>query len=153
VTLEGYAKREYQARWVAARRAAGVELLGGKCVECGSTEELEFDHVDPVQKISHRIWSWADARRLAELAKCQLLCAGCHLEKTRRYASTSLVTGVKNHHKKGCACRVCQRARDLERIKAFRGRTAEVASELESSPLSPGGSPPRTTIDRYEVFS
>jgi 5-methylcytosine-specific restriction endonuclease McrA len=29
------------------RRARLIELLGGQCVRCGSTDELEFDHIDP----------------------------------------------------------------------------------------------------------
>ena len=27
------------------RRARLIELLGGRCVRCGSTDELEFDHI------------------------------------------------------------------------------------------------------------
>ena len=26
-------------------------MLGGKCVRCGATEDLEFDHVDPSIKV------------------------------------------------------------------------------------------------------
>lgn len=26
---------------------ASIEMLGGTCVRCGATEDLEFDHIDP----------------------------------------------------------------------------------------------------------
>jgi hypothetical protein len=32
------------------RRARLIEMLGSKCVRCGVTERLEFDHVDPETK-------------------------------------------------------------------------------------------------------
>ncbi|MEU0858430.1 HNH endonuclease [Streptomyces griseofuscus] len=73
-------QREFQRVWVAARRR---EYFDGKaCVQCGSTDQLELDHVDPAVKVSHRIWSWADGRRHTELAKCQPLCFSCHKGKT-----------------------------------------------------------------------
>lgn len=56
----------------------------GHCVKCGTTEELEWDHIDPGTKdfvISSnygRTW----ARLLEELAKCQRLCKPCHIIKT-----------------------------------------------------------------------
>lgn len=78
----GDAKREYQRQWVAERRLKGLNLLGGKCVQCGSSEKLEVDHKDPSSKISHRIWSWSWQRIEDELSKCQLLCRACHIRKT-----------------------------------------------------------------------
>ena len=63
-------------------RQEAVEAAGGKCVKCPSTEKLQFDHIDPKQKVNHRIWTWSPARRAAELAKCQLLCEPCHIQKT-----------------------------------------------------------------------
>ena len=63
-----------------------VERLGGKCVECGTTHLLEFDHIDPLSK------SFTIAQKMTaniellykEVDKCQLLCRYCHYEKTRR---------------------------------------------------------------------
>lgn len=74
--------REYQRKWLAARRQEAIELLGGKCKKCGNTENLEFDHIDRNSKLSHSIWSWSYERRKAELDKCQLLCYSCHLTKS-----------------------------------------------------------------------
>lgn len=66
------------------RTAKAKALLGGKCVSCGSAEDLQFDHIDPSHKtatvtaiMSYR-WSVVEA----ELEKCQLLCAACHKNKT-----------------------------------------------------------------------
>lgn len=73
-------QREYMRQWTERRRA---EWFAGKsCAECGSTEDLELDHVDPARKVSHRVWSWAKERREAELAKCRALCGICHAKKT-----------------------------------------------------------------------
>ena len=32
------------------RRKILIERLGGKCVKCGTTENLQFDHIDPNTK-------------------------------------------------------------------------------------------------------
>jgi 5-methylcytosine-specific restriction endonuclease McrA len=37
--------------WKQARRARLIEMLGGECVRCGDTVDLEFDHIDPCTKI------------------------------------------------------------------------------------------------------
>ncbi|MEM1416560.1 MAG: HNH endonuclease [Myxococcota bacterium] len=58
-------------------------FAGKSCVKCGSVERLELDHIDPAQKVTHSIWSWSQARREAEIAKCQVLCRRCHKRKTR----------------------------------------------------------------------
>jgi hypothetical protein len=72
--------RTYQRKWMADRRA---EFFAGKaCVFCGSTEQLELDHVDRDKKTHHRIWSWSKERREAEVAKCRVLCHECHLKRT-----------------------------------------------------------------------
>lgn len=68
------------------RRAKAIELLGGKCVTCGTTERLQFDHIKNDRQgygglISYLLKTrWE--RLLAELEKCQLLCISCHAVKT-----------------------------------------------------------------------
>jgi 5-methylcytosine-specific restriction endonuclease McrA len=68
----------------AKRRAKCIAYLGGKCVQCGATEALDFDHKQPKTKsfsitarLMHR-WSTLEG----ELTKCQLLCRACHVRKT-----------------------------------------------------------------------
>lgn len=70
---------------------AGVEKHGfaenGPCRQCGSTEDLELDHIDPTTKISHAVWSWSEQRRAEELKKCQVLCHNYHETKTLKQVS------------------------------------------------------------------
>jgi 5-methylcytosine-specific restriction endonuclease McrA len=77
-------KRARQLRWKHQRRDDAIVLLGGKCIDCGSTENLEFDHVDPALKRFNPtdIWSRNVVTRIDELAKCVLRCNSCHKKKT-----------------------------------------------------------------------
>jgi hypothetical protein len=63
-----------------------IEKMGGKCVECGCTEILEFDHIDPSTKSFNIAAGYTKPKEtlLAEVAKCQLLCNKCHIEKTKK---------------------------------------------------------------------
>ena len=72
MSREGYHKR----------RKLLVEMLGGKCVDCGTTENLQFDHKDPSEK-SFNISCVLSERTFKELEKCELRCGNCHLEKTK----------------------------------------------------------------------
>jgi hypothetical protein len=72
---------KYQREWRARRRAEW--FADKKCENCGSTDDLELDHRDRNQKLSHKVWSWSKERRDAELAKCQVLCHPCHLAKSQ----------------------------------------------------------------------
>ena len=112
-------KREYQRTWMRNRRA---EYFNGKsCNHCGSSRELELDHVDPSKKVSHKIWSWSAERREAELAKCQVLCSDCHLEKTlsERPKPVHGSSAMYRHH--GCKCDTC-RAGQRDRAREYRAR-------------------------------
>jgi len=63
-----------------------IEKMGGKCVECVCTETLEFDHIDPSTKSFNIAAGYSKPKEdlLAEVAKCQLLCNKCHIEKTKK---------------------------------------------------------------------
>jgi len=86
----------------------------GPCIKCGSRVALEVDHIDPSTKTSHRIWSWKDSRRIAELKKCQVLCRTCHEIKTanenRIRTDGDHGTGTM-YRKYGCKCEVCMEHR------------------------------------------
>ena len=71
-----YAKmKKARENWFAAN---------GPCQKCGSEQNLELDHVNPKEKVSHSVWSWSPRRRELELGKCQVLCRKCHRAKTAR---------------------------------------------------------------------
>lgn len=76
--------RAYMIKRYHARMSEAKEKLGGKCVECGNKEKLEFDHINRKEK-SFTIgvfWSCRKERFLSEVKKCQLLCRDCHEKKT-----------------------------------------------------------------------
>lgn len=76
--------KEYMRnRWV-KRRLNAIAQLGGKCVTCGTTENLEFDHKDASLKSFSlgKFSSCSEVKWQAELSKCRLLCKSCHLNKT-----------------------------------------------------------------------
>ena len=58
------------------------DKLGNKCVKCGTTKNLQFDHIDPKTKCFNVNPQDSWEKTLPELYKCQLLCKLCHLEKT-----------------------------------------------------------------------
>lgn len=68
---------QYQPERYKARKAELIDKLGGKCVVCGSSENLEFDHINPSTKSFSIMKQWHDDVD-EELKKCQLLCRDCH---------------------------------------------------------------------------
>ena len=112
--LIGEEKRAYQRAWLAARRATWFE--DKKCVKCGSTDSLELHHIDPKTKVSHRVWSWAQARSEKELAKCEVLCHECHLPESIEHWKEMYSTPLsKKKHgtsttytRHGCRCILCK---------------------------------------------
>jgi hypothetical protein len=62
------------------RRKILIEHLGGKCVGCGTTENLQFDHLDRTQKLFNigKCLDYSFEKLLPEVEKCQLLCYDCH---------------------------------------------------------------------------
>lgn len=106
------------------KRREAIEILGGKCTKCGSDAKLEVDHIDPMTKVSSAFWCWSIARRDKELAKCQVLCSGCHLAKTRAYAKTDPRIKTTPSHKPGCQCAAHRRARSLEMSVVLEKRRA-----------------------------
>lgn len=111
------AQREYMRRWIAKRR---FDFFSDKnCIQCGSVENLELDHIDPRTKVSHSIWSWSESRRLAEIAKCQVLCQTCHKQKTRDQYPITNGFAVHQHgtinmyESQKCKCEPCRAAKHV----------------------------------------
>jgi 5-methylcytosine-specific restriction endonuclease McrA len=76
-------ERAKQARWQL------ICDLGGKCVSCGSVEDLEIDHKDPRLKmyVTNQLdpsWRVSMYRREAKYGMLQVLCADCNSRKGNR---------------------------------------------------------------------
>lgn len=109
--LYGEEKREYQRNWMRARRNEWIDE-NGPCVSCGSWLFLEVDHIDPSTKLLNpsKLWSMSDSnpKKIEELAKCQVLCADCHLEKSILESIREPVHGdYKTGYGRGCRCDDC----------------------------------------------
>lgn len=102
-------QREYAKVWIAKRRE---DFFRDKvCEKCGSDKKLELDHINPEEKVSHRIWSWSKDRRDKEIEKCQVLCTECHKEKTNEWKSSFVKHGtITMYYKRGCRCSLCVKA-------------------------------------------
>jgi hypothetical protein len=81
---KGLCQHHYNIRRRRRWRAALVELLGGKCVDCGGKfhpSTFDFHHSDPSKK-SFGLGTGGKYRSFAalkaEAMKCELLCANCH---------------------------------------------------------------------------
>ena len=84
--------REYNLQYYYNKRKKMIQQLGGKCAMCGSTENLEFDHIDSTEKsfsIGTRIQNSIDNLQ-SELNKCQLLCHNCHVKKSKEHKDTNV---------------------------------------------------------------
>jgi 5-methylcytosine-specific restriction endonuclease McrA len=73
-------RRDYIAAYFARERARLVEFLGGQCAQCGTTCDLQFHHINPLNgnrptgKLN-RLTEWKK-----HLDNLQLLCPVCHLD-------------------------------------------------------------------------
>ncbi len=113
------AMRRYKREWIAARRA---EFFKDKsCAVCGSTDDLELDHIDPTTKVTHNIWSYRAEIRQAELAKCQVLCRVHHDYKTA-------VDGSLRRGERSAVAKLNESAvRDIRAYVAAGGKQSDMA--------------------------
>jgi hypothetical protein len=113
-------EKEYHKDYYRNHRQKLIDYLGGKCVRCGSTENLEFDHIDPSQKSFGISKSHLPFEKLKdELDKCQLLCKSCHKKKSNQELSIKFTkTGDQITHgivatwmRRKCKCVICEAAK------------------------------------------
>jgi 5-methylcytosine-specific restriction endonuclease McrA len=99
-------QKNYQRKWIADRK--WLYFRDKKCANCGITNNLQLDHINRKDKVSHSIWSWSEERRNLELSKCQILCVNCHLDKTANeirqtnHGTSSMYEGLH------CRCGICR---------------------------------------------
>jgi 5-methylcytosine-specific restriction endonuclease McrA len=115
-------KRRRQREWIANRRKQWIDE-NGPCVICGSLVDLQVDHINPTEKVSHRVFSWSKERREVELAKCQVLCFRCHRNKTTSDCRTYFprpvnhIHGTTTEYRRGCRCELCVASKKLAMIE------------------------------------
>jgi hypothetical protein len=102
------------------RLTKAKEHLGGRCVVCGTTENLEFDHINPAVKLFTLTKRRLSKEKFeAELIKCQLLCHEHHLKKTAE-ERRSKEHGTWGMYKR-CHCLICK-AFVSGKMKEYKGR-------------------------------
>lgn len=125
-------QNNFQNEWIQARRFEWIALQGGKCVQCGSAENLEVDHINRQEKTlkPSQIWSRRKEVREVELLKCQVLCYHCHKIKTINEFTKPLVHGTLNGYRKHkCKCFDCM---EWMREDSRRKRAAQRLRKLEA---------------------
>jgi hypothetical protein len=93
---------EEQRRIRDERRQYLREYLGGKCVRCGSIENLEFDHIIKETKsftIGSSLTCFSIEDLILEVDKCQLLCRPCHIDKSHEEGDWRKLTDEERENK------------------------------------------------------
>lgn len=107
-------RKEYMLERYYIRRDYAYKKLGGKCIVCGSKEELNLDHLDPKQKSFNisQLWSISQERFDVELDKCQILCKTCH--KAKNLMDKNTKAAIRTHGTlssyRYCKCQQCRDA-------------------------------------------
>lgn len=129
--------KEYMKERARRRRKLALSQLGSECVVCGSSGDLDFDHIDPTTKvnsIASLVASASEELLQAELMKCQLLCKECHLEKSRANGDFTHGGGGCNkilnplhgtwgmYGREKCRCEPCRQWRRDYRLKLVDAR-------------------------------
>lgn len=109
--------KEYMKNRYHSTRDKIVEMLGGKCSMCDSTNgPWHFDHKDKSKKTMRAsdLHSVNDKRFKKEVKGLQLLCADCHKKKTREswdYSTPKPKHGTYWFYRKyNCDCSECTEA-------------------------------------------
>jgi 5-methylcytosine-specific restriction endonuclease McrA len=75
--------KEKQLRQRQERKEFLLENLGHSCSVCGSTEKLEFDHINPSYKNSRQSFLSMGLETIrSQLDNIQVLCQECHKKKS-----------------------------------------------------------------------
>ena len=120
--------REYMARRYEERKKRALALLGNRCIQCGSSEDLQFDHREREGKsftLCRYLAGCSEVRFLEELAKCQLLCERCHTDKTIKEVGRSPARGTHGTESsyRYCKCDLCKQAiRDAQRRRRAKSK-------------------------------
>jgi len=102
--LEKSTARDRNLKYRQERKKKALNTLGSQCESCGTTDNLEFHHIDPSTKDFNLGNSWTKSwdRILAELEKCYLICYNCH--RKEHESSHGTWARYTNH---SCRCPEC----------------------------------------------
>jgi hypothetical protein len=111
--------KQYFAERYEQRINAAKEFLGGKCVDCGTNNSLEFDHIDPSTKFKSVTSLTRHRERIFwdEVRKCVLRCKPCHKILSDEAKRVPHGGGVWGRNK--CKCDLCRTTRN-EYIRYYR---------------------------------
>ena len=74
-------------------------LKSGPCKDCGRSlhhAAMDFDHIRGSKVIGvANMWSWGRDKVLAEIEKCELVCANCHRIRTIQNESLQTIVSVE----------------------------------------------------------
>lgn len=126
--------RVYMAERYRTRRAKALAYLGGKCVVCGTTADLQLDHIDPRTKTypaDHACHALSETKFWAEIDKCQLLCGLHHVEKSIVDSGKQKARGTHGTISayRYCRCTLCRDAKRVYEREAKRKRKARRSLE------------------------
>lgn len=81
----GSCHSKYTLRKGQEKRKYAIDMLGGKCKECGYSRHLgslDIHHLDPSMKDENfsSMRGWSQVKILEEIKNCVLLCKNCHAE-------------------------------------------------------------------------
>lgn len=116
--------KEYMKDYYRRRSEKAIAYLGGSCVTCNATVNLEFDHIDPSTKSFDVLKGFRRKEVFwKEVDKCQLLCSPCHKRKTQenRDHGRPLPThgSYWRYRKYKCRCASCVEGNSAQ-IKAWK---------------------------------
>jgi hypothetical protein len=132
---------------VRTRQAATLEFLRElrrvPCADCGGTFEpyqMDFDHRDPAQKsfqvTDGRAMLMSRERLLAEVAKCDIVCANCHRIRTDRQRKLGT---LRNGFQRKSDEPSPEVRRSREKFHRSRGRHRTLLDELKQQPCADCG--------------
>jgi len=90
-----------QRQWAERTRESIFDILGRVCVDCGETENLEFDCIKPQGAHHHRIeWSWRMSfyRKQLEQGNLAVRCQVCNGRKKAREDWQLELAEIKNEN-------------------------------------------------------
>lgn len=103
-------RRDYDLSRYRTRMAELRAALGGRCVECGSEDDIQIDHIDPATKSFNISTNWGKPKAvlMEELKKCQLLCRSCHKRKSDEEQRNREHGTWGTYRNRKCRCAKCR---------------------------------------------